>query len=98
MKSVAELEKKREQVGGQMFIRNDHHKGVKIIVGTSGMAADGRELISSIMGEVQRLGLEIQVTLSDEVEGFEVHQPGKEVAAHKGLTPEQAADVVKKLA
>lgn len=105
MKSVQELEAIREKFGEGRIIRNDRHKGVKVVVsmGTCGIAAGGRAVVAAIMEEIAARKLEVQVTLTG-CKGdcslepcFEVFEPGKEKASYTKATPESAAEVIRKL-
>ena len=106
MKSVAELVEMRERVRGGMYIRNDHHKGIKVVVGmgSCGIDAGARDVLAAIMEEVGRQGLEAQVTLSgcrgecSSEPRFEVFAPGKEKVTYINMTPQQAGEVIRKLA
>ena len=105
MQSAAQLLKQKEKALKGMYIRSNHHKGPKIIVnmGTCGIAAGAREVLSAIVAEIDKHNLQVQVSL----EGcagdcfaepmFEVHLPGKEKASHVKMTPEQAAGVVREM-
>ena len=106
MKSVAELVEIRERVRSGMFIRNDHHKGIKVVVamGECGIAAGARDVLSAITREISRKGLKAQVTLSGcrgdcaSEPMVEVHVPGKNKTAYTNMTPQQASEVIRKLA
>ena len=106
MKSVAELAQLREKAREGMFIRNDHHKGIKVVVsmGECGIATGAREVLAAITREIGRQGLEAQVTLSDckgECAGepmFRVLIPGKDAVTHTKMTPEKAGEVIRALA
>ena len=106
MKSVQELAAIREKFGEGRMIRNDRHKGIKVVVsmGTCGIAAGGRAVVAAIMDEVAALKLDVQVTLTGckgecSVEPcFEVLAPGKEKATYTKATPQSAAEVIRQLA
>ena len=105
MRSVAELVEMREKARRGMFIRNDHHKGIKLVVsmGECGIAAGAREVLAAITGEIGRTGLEAQVTLSGcrgecaSEPMFEVLVPGKDRVACTEMTPEKAGEVIRGL-
>ena len=105
MKSVAELLEIREKARRGMFIRNDHHKGIKVVVsmGECGIAAGAREVLAAITREIGQGGLEAQVILSGCQENcagepsFLVRVPGKDVATYNKMTPQQAAEVIRGL-
>ena len=105
MKSVAELMEVREKASKGMFIRNDHHKGIKVVVsmGECGIAAGARDVLAAITQEIGRQGLEAQVTLSGcrgdcaSEPVFEVLVPGKDKATYAKATPQQAGEVIRNL-
>ena len=106
MKSVTELAEVREKARKGMFIRNDHHQGIKVVVamGECGIAAGARDVLAAITKEIEKQGLEAQVMLSGcrgKCAGepmFEVLLPGKNKAAYTGATPEKASEVIRNLA
>ena len=105
MKSVTELTQRREKVRKGMFIRNDHHKGIKVVVamGECGIEAGARAVLAAITGEVDKQGLEAQVTLSGcrgecaSEPMFEVLLPGKDKSTYIKMTPEKAREVIQSL-
>ncbi|MCL2857540.1 MAG: (2Fe-2S) ferredoxin domain-containing protein [Oscillospiraceae bacterium] len=106
MKSVAELVEVQEKFSKGMFIRNDHHKGVKVVVsmGECGIAAGARDVLAAITQEVGKAGLEVQVSLSDcrgdcaNEPMFEVLAPGKDKAIYTKVTPQKAGEIIRGLA
>jgi len=106
MRSVAELVELREKASKGMFIRNDHHKGIKVVVamGECGIDAGARKVLCAITREIDLGGLEAQVTLSGcrgecaNEPTFEVLVPGKDKATYTKVTPETAGEVIRKLA
>ena len=105
MKSVAELMQMREEARKGMFIRNDHHKGIKVVVsmGECGIAAGTRDVLAAITQEIGQQGLEAQVTLSGcrgdcaSEPMFEVFVPGKDKTTYAKATPQQAREVIRSL-
>ena len=105
MKSVAELMEVREKASKGMFIRNDHHKGIKVVVsmGECGIAAGARDVLAAITQEIWRQGLEAQVTLNGcrgdcaSEPMFEVFVPGKDTVSYAKATPQQAGEVIRSL-
>ena len=106
MKSVTELVGIREKARKGMFIRNDHHEGIKVVVamGECGIDAGARNVLAAITEEIGNQGLEAQVMLSGccgkcaDEPMFEVQQPGKDKLVYTGATPEKAREVIKGLA
>ena len=106
MKSVTELAQMREKARKGMFIRNDHHKGIKVVVamGECGIDAGARNVLAAITKEVEKQGLEAQVILSGcrgecaSEPVFEVLLPGKDKVTHTKATPEKASEVIRGLA
>ena len=106
MRSVEELVAIREKVSKGMHIRNDRHEGARVVVsmGTCGIAAGARDVLSAIVKEIEKQNLDIQVSL-DGCRGdcaqepvFDLIAPGGEKTTHVRATPEQAAQAVRKLA
>ena len=105
MKSVTELTERREKVRKGMFIRNDHHKGIKVVVamGECGIDTGARAVLTAITEEVEKQGLEAQVTLSGcrgecGVEPmFDVLLPGKDKSTYTKMTPEKAREIIQSL-
>ena len=105
MKSVTELVAIREKARKGMFIRNDHHKGIKVVVamGECGIDAGARNVLAAITGEIEKQGLEAQVILNDcrgectSEPMFEVLLPGKDKVTYTKVTPDKASEVIRSL-
>ena len=106
MKSVEQLTSLREKLSENIYIRDNNHKGTRIVVnmGTCGIATGARDVLAAIVQEIKKQRLQVQVSLSDcggdcsQEPMFEVSVPGKEKVLHVKMTPEQAGEVICKLA
>ncbi|MBQ7202828.1 MAG: (2Fe-2S) ferredoxin domain-containing protein [Eubacterium sp.] len=103
MKSLAELQAIREQMKDKVVLR-EGTGDIRVVVGmaTCGIAAGARPVLNAFVEEVNRLGLNNKVTVSQtgcigicQFEPVvEVFEAGKEKVTYVKMTPEKAKDVV----
>ena len=103
MKSLAELQKLREEMQGKIGIRHDGDTNIRVVVGmaTCGIAAGARPVLSAFVEEVNRRGLQGVVVTQTGCIGMcklepivEVFQPGKEKVTYVKMSPEKVGRVV----
>jgi NADP-reducing hydrogenase subunit HndB len=103
MKSLAELAKLREQMQGEVNLRHDSAKDVRVVVGmaTCGIAAGARPVLAAFVEEVNRRQLKnIMVTQTGcigmcRLEPIvEVTAPDQEKVTYVKMSPEKVARIV----
>ncbi|WP_312422897.1 (2Fe-2S) ferredoxin domain-containing protein [Anaerospora hongkongensis] len=101
MKTVEELKKLREQLQSQNRIR--HNDGIRIIVGmgTCGIAAGAREIVTAVMEEISRRKMEnvtIQQTgcigMCEKEVLVDVVRPGEPRITYGKVTPNAVARII----
>ena len=103
MKSLAELQAIREKMKDKVVLR-EGTGDIRVVVGmaTCGIAAGARPVLNTFVEEVNRLGMNDKVTVSQtgcigicQFEPVvEVFEAGKEKTTYVKMTPEKAKDVV----
>ena len=106
MKSLAELQKLREEMQGKIGIRHDGDTAVRVVVGmaTCGIAAGARPVLNAFVEEVNNAGLTDKVTVSQtgcvgycQLEPIvEIHEAGKDKVTYIHMTADKAKEVVEK--
>ena len=103
MKSLAELQKLREEMQGKIGIRHDGDSNVRVVVGmaTCGIAAGARPVLNAFVDEVAKRHLNnVTVTQTGcigmcQLEPIvEVFVPGKEKVTYAKVSPEKVARIV----
>ena len=101
MKSLDDLKKLREQLQSEIKIRDN--EGIKIIVGmgTCGIAAGAREVMSAFMNECEKRGLNdvsFQQTgcigMCEKEVLVDIAKPGEPKVTYGLVTPESVARIV----
>ena len=103
MKSLEELKAIRERMQGQIGMRSEHAKDIRVVVGmaTCGIAAGARPVMNKFVEEIAKRNLS-HVTVSQtgcigmcQYEPIvEVLEPGKEKVTYVNMTAEKATKVV----
>ena len=103
MKSLAELQKLRDQISKQVDLRKDRESGVRLVVGmaTCGIAAGARPVMNAFLNEVSKRGLsDVTVTQTGcigmcRLEPIvEVFMPGEEKVTYVHMNEEKVARIV----
>lgn len=103
MKSLAELQKLRDQISKQVDLRKDRENGVRVVVGmaTCGIAAGARPVMNAFLNEVSKRGLsDVTVTQTGcigmcRLEPIvEVFMPGEEKVTYVHMNEEKVARIV----
>ncbi|MBE7060829.1 MAG: (2Fe-2S) ferredoxin domain-containing protein [Ruminococcaceae bacterium] len=103
MKSLAELQKLRDQISKQVDLRKDRENGVRVVVGmaTCGIAAGARPVMNAFLKEVSKRGLsDVTVTQTGcigmcRLEPIvEVFMPGEEKVTYVHMNEEKVARIV----
>lgn len=103
MKTLAELQAIKEKLQGQMDLRNEAHASTRVVVGmgTCGIAAGARPVVTAFSDTVQELKLhDVSVTLSgcfgicSQEPVVEVTTPKDGKVTYVKMTPEKAKKVV----
>lgn len=103
MKSLEELKAIREQMQGQLGLRNESSNQTRVVVGmaTCGIASGARPVLTTLSDAVQTRGLiNVAVTqtgcigLCKYEPIVEVLEPGKDKVTYVKMTPEKALEVV----
>ncbi len=103
MKTLADLQKIREDMQRKISIRNENDADTRVIVGmaTCGIAAGARPVLAAMVEEVGRRNLQHVVVTQTGCIGVcrlepivEVLEPGKEKVTYVKMTPEKARRVV----
>jgi NADP-reducing hydrogenase subunit HndB len=103
MKTLQELAEIREKMKGKVALR-EGQSDIRIVVGmaTCGIAAGARPVLSTLVEEVEKLGLTGKATVTQtgcigicRLEPIvEVYEPGKEKVTYVKMTAEKARQVV----
>ncbi|MFB3880918.1 MAG: ferredoxin [Armatimonadota bacterium] len=102
LKSVRDLEKMREEVKAGIAAR-ESAGGARVVVamGTCGIAAGAREVVTALIDELDRRGLrDITITqsgckgLCDREPTMDVMRPGEPAVTYGDVTPERARQIV----
>ncbi len=102
MKSIAELEKIRQEALERVNLRHDR-KGTRIVVGmaTCGIAAGARPIMMALLEEIKKREIEhITVTQTGCIGAcrleplIEVYKEGEDKVTYVDLTPEKARKII----
>lgn len=103
MKSLAELQAIRDKARAQIEIRENHDNAVRVLVGmaTCGIAAGARPVLTALVEEVAKRGLQNVTVTQTGCIGIcqfepvvEVVVPGQEKVTYVKMTAEKALRVV----
>ena len=103
MKSLAELQKLRDQISKQVDLRKDREDGIRIVVGmaTCGIAAGARPVMNALLNEVEKRGITDATVTQTGCIGMcrlepivEVFMPGEDKVTYVQMTEEKVARVV----
>jgi (2Fe-2S) ferredoxin len=102
MKTLADLQKIREQVQKQMKVREGEQRGkIVVAMGTCGIASGARETMSAILDELEKQGVsDVTVTqtgckgICDKEPVVDVAMPGQPTVTYGLVTPERARAIV----
>jgi len=103
MKTLADLQKIREQVQKQIKVRDGEHRGkIVVAMGTCGIASGARETMSAILDELEVQGItDVFVTqtgckgICDKEPVVDVIMPGQPTVTYGLVTPERARAIVR---
>ena len=103
MKSLAELQAIRVKARGKVTLREGQDDAIRVLVGmaTCGIAAGARPVLTTIVDEVAKRGLQNVMVTQTGCIGIcqfepvvEVVEPGKEKITYVKMTPEKAVRMV----
>ena len=103
MKSLAELQAIRDKARGKVTLREGQDDAIRVLVGmaTCGIAAGARPVLTTIVDEVAKRGLQnVMVTQTGCIgicqfgPGVGVVEPGKDKITYVKMTPEKAVRMV----
>ena len=103
MKSLAELQAIRDKARGKVTLREGQDDAIRVLVGmaTCGIAAGARPVLTTIVDEVAKRGLQNVMVTQTGCIGIcqfepvvEVVTPGKDKVTYVKMTPEMAVRVV----
>ena len=103
MKSLAELQAIRDKARGKVTLREGQDDAIRVLVGmaTCGIAAGARPVLTTIVDEVAKRGLQNVMVTQTGCIGIcqfepvvEVVEPGKEKITYVKITPEKAVRMV----
>ena len=103
MKSLAELQAIRDKARGKVTLREGQDDAIRVLVGmaTCGIAAGARPVLTTIVDEVAKRGLQNVMVTQTGCIGIcqfepvvEVVEPGKEKITYVKMTPETAVRMV----
>lgn len=103
MKSLAELQAIRDKARGKVTLREGQDNAVRVLVGmaTCGIAAGARPVLTAIVDEVAKRGLQNVMVTQTGCIGIcqfepvvEIVEPGKEKITYVKMTPEKAVRMV----
>ena len=103
MKSLEELKAVRDRVKGSVHLRQDNSHKTHVVVGmaTCGIAAGARPVLTTIVDEVAKRGLQNVMVTQTGCIGIcqfepvvEVVEPGKDKITYVKMTPEKAVRMV----
>ena len=99
MKSLAELQAIRDKARGKVTLREGQDDAIRVLVGmaTCGIAAGARPVLTTIVDEVAKRGLQNVMVTQTGCIGIcqfepvvEVVEPGKEKITYVKMTPEKS--------
>lgn len=105
MKTIAELESIRQQLKREMALRTMDPHATRVIVGMgdSGLSTDAREVLKTVMSEVDSLGLQQVIIMQndyDDQNGWApviwIECPGEELRVFARVKPEDVKDILVK--
>ena len=105
MKSLEELKEIREKMQSQLGLRQESDTATRVAVkmGTCGIAAGARTVLTTIADEVQAKGLSDIMVVAEGCIGLckyepivEVRENGKDKVTYVKVTPEKAKEIVEK--
>ena len=103
MKSLAELQAIRDKARGKVTLREGQDDAIRVLVGmaTCGIAAGARPVLTTIVDEVAKRGLQNVMVTQTGCIGIcqfepvvEVVEPGNEKITYVKMTPEKAVRMV----
>ena len=103
MKSLAELQAIRDKARGKVTLREGQDDAIRVLVGmaTCGIAAGARPVLTTIVDEVAKRGLQNVMVTQTGCIGIcqfepvvEVVEPGKDKITYLKMTPEKAVRMV----
>lgn len=103
MKSLAELQAIRDKARGKVMLREGQDDAIRVLVGmaTCGIAAGARPVLTTIVDEVAKRGLQNVMVTQTGCIGIcqfepvvEVVEPGKDKITYVKMTPEKAVRMV----
>ena len=103
MKSLAELQAIRDKSRGKVTLREGQDDAIRVLVGmaTCGIAAGARPVLTTIVDEVAKRGLQNVMVTQTGCIGIcqfepvvEVVEPGKDKITYVKMTPEKAVRMV----
>ena len=103
MKSLAELQAIRDKARGKVTLREGQDDAIRVLVGmaTCGIAAGARPVLTPIVDEVAKRGLQNVMVTQTGCIGIcqfepvvEVVEPGKDKITYVKMTPEKAVRMV----
>ena len=103
MKSLAELQAIRDKARGKVTLREGQDDAIRVVVGmaTCGIAAGARPVLTTIVDEVAKRGLQNVMVTQTGCIGIcqfepvvEVVEPGKDKITYVKMTPEKAVRMV----
>lgn len=103
MKSLAELQALRDKARSQMNVRETDDSAIRVLVGmaTCGIAAGARPVLTTMVDEVAKRGLQNVTVTQTGCIGIcqyepvvEVLVPGQEKVTYVKMTPEKAVRVI----
>lgn len=103
MKSLAELQAIRDKARNKVMLREGQDDAIRVLVGmaTCGIAAGARPVLTAIVDEVAKRGLQNVMVTQTGCIGIcqfepvvEIVEPGKEKITYVKMTPEKAVRMV----
>lgn len=103
MKSLAELQAIRDKARGKVTLREGQENAIRVLVGmaTCGIAAGARPVLTAIVDEVAKRGLQNVMVTQTGCIGIcqfepvvEIVEPGKEKVTYVKMTAEKAVRMV----
>ncbi len=102
MKSLEDLRRVREQAQQAMRVREGQYKAkIVVAMGTCGIAAGARDVMSAILDELSKRGIQdVAVTqtgckgLCEQEPMIDVSKPGQPTVTYGYVTPERARTII----
>ena len=101
MKSLDELRELREKVQKDINARDNKDKAKVIVgMGTCGIAAGAREILKKVMEEVNKRGIEVNITqtgcigMCEKEPLLDVKLPGEERITYGNLEPDDVSKII----